>query len=569
MSGLSRLTTLTMRSTSTERTKMGKVVEAELLLKGTDKTGAAFAGVIKHAEELQAKLRGINYGAGNAALAEQGAEIRKNNSLLRAELALTQTINRAQLAGNTALAERATLFGRMRSHVQGIAAVGGMGWMIGGLASGRLAHAAAKDTGDFAHQRALLGAGGMTPAEVAKAERVAMALRVPLMSAADNIKAIGELRMVFNSTDHAIEHVGALQRAAAMMKAMNPQRDAEIESYNLARALEIKGVSSDPAHFNKLTNMMVQAINASHGKITGSEFFEFTKYTRGGANRLSDEFYTRVAPTLIQELGGHSAGMALSSFRQTLVGGKMTNRAAEEFVRLGLIDPKAVIHTKTGSVKGVRPGGLVDSALANENPYAWIQGYLKPALSKAKITDNNKIAEELAHLFGNRFAEQMASILLNQSQRIEKDWGLIAGAPSSEYLEKILAEDPQAAASNMSKAINTLLASLGGPLVQPAIDGMNKVSGWARSFADSYATFATEHPNAAKNASGAAAIGLGYASLKGFRATWGLLSGSTALKGSAAALAQSAVALDAAAVRLGAGGAVGNAVAGGAAAGNG
>ncbi len=524
---------------------MGQILEAELRLVGNDKTAALFAGVIKHAEEMKRALAGAaGVKLDDAGARARAAALRQSTTALRAERLAAMEVARAYAAGNEAIVARGTLMQRMSKRFPAFASVAGMGWMAGGIASGRLAHSIAHDTADFAHQKALLeSSSGMKPEEVSRAIDQSLRLRVPGLSAAENLKAIGELRMVFGSTEHAIEHLAAVQRASAIMKAVNPQMDGENESYNLARALELKGVSSDPKHFTRLANMMVQAVNASRGKVTGSEFFEFTKYARGAAARLTDQFYTRVAPTLIQELGGHSAGMALSSFRQTLVGGKMTNKAAEEFVRLGLVDPKAVIHTKTGSIKGIRPGGLVDSALANQDPYAWIQGYLKPALAKSKITDPDKIAEELAHLFSNRFSEQMASILLNQSQRIEKDYGLIEGAPSVEALEKLRESDPQAALHDLSTGITSLLAALGSPMVGPAVAVMNKMADGARNLAERYANFAKANPGMALEATGLGAAGLGYVGLKGAQATFGLLTGATALKGSAAALDGSAAAL--------------------------
>lgn len=532
---------------------MSQILEAELRLVGSDKTAAAFAGVIKHAEELKRALAGAaSFKLDDAGARERAAAIRQSTAALRAERIAAAEVTRAYAAGNEALTARATMMQRMAQRFPAFAQVAGMGWMAGGIASGRVAHSIAHSTANYAHQKALLESStGMSRDEVDRAVDQAFRLRVPGISAADHLKAIGELRIVFNSTEHAIEHLAAVQRASAVMKALNPHMDAENESYNLARALELKGVSTDPEHFMRLTNKMVQAMNASRGKITGSEFFEFTKYARGAAGRLTDDFYTRVAPTLIQELGGHSAGMALSSFRQTLVGGKMTNKAAEEFVRLGLVDPRYVIHTKTGSVKGVRPGGLVDSALANQDPYAWIQGYLKPALTKAKITDPDKIAEELAHLFSNRFSEQMASILLNQSQRIEKDWKLIEEAPSTESLEKLRGTSPIFAAHDLSAAIDTLLSSLGNPMAQHAIATMNQMADGARYLAERYAHFAKSSPLGAELTATLGAAGLGYVGLKGVQATFGLMTGATALKGSAAALAQSAAALDAAAAKLG------------------
>ena len=48
----------------------------------------------------------------------------------------------------------------------------------------------------------------------------------------------------------------------------------------------------------------------------------------------------------------------------------MSNKAAGEFVRLGLVDPTKVIRTSTGSVKGIEPGGVRGSATFQQDPYA-------------------------------------------------------------------------------------------------------------------------------------------------------------------------------------------------------
>ncbi len=259
--------------------------------------------------------------------------------------------------------------------------------------------------------------------------------------------------------------------------------------------------------------------------------------------------------------------MALASFRQTLVGGKMTNKAAEQFVKLGLIDPAAVIKTKTGSVKGVRPGGIVGADLASENPFEWVQKYLKPALDKKGITDPNRISEMLAHLFGNRFSEQMANILLNQQQRILKDRGLIEHAPGSEATDKLRAADPKVALMDLAAGLNSFLSALGSPLAGRAAHVMNALADSARYLGSGMASIAKHDPLVAGMLSGAAVGGLGYVGIKGMQSMFGMFTGATALKGSAAALSSSAAALDAAALRLGGAGAVDLAtkVAGGAA----
>jgi len=535
---------------------MGQVLEAELVIKGSDKTGSMFAGVIKHVEETKKAFAGLsNTALNDPKIKQMTRDLRTQSSVLRAQNSAWRAINESVALGNRELEARAGLMKRMTASVHKIAHLGGMGWMVGGMASGAFTHRTAHDAAEFAHQRAALAIGGMNPAEVKEAVGRAYQMRVPGMSAADNLRSIGELRMVFGSTAEALEHVGSVQRAAAALKAINPSMNGESESYNLARALELKGVSNDPAHFNRLNNMMVQAINATHGKVNAEEFMAFTQYAGSGTARtLSDEFYTRVAPTLIQEMHGNTAGRALATLRRQLVGGHMQVSAATEWMKLGLLDRHRVEFDKIGHVKKVHPGALVGSEEFVSDPYAWIHKYLTPALKRRGITDEKQVAIELANLFSDRYAENMATILLTQKQRIEKDRGLIAGAPGTESAEYAKTHDPIAAANDLAASVNTLLAAFGSPLAKPAIEGMTKLSDWMHDLGGIFGQFARKHPFRAAGVSGFGALSAGYVGFKGFQALWGLGTAGPALNASAAALDGSAAALDAAAAKLAAGG---------------
>jgi hypothetical protein len=540
---------------------MGQILESELVIKGSDKTGPAFAGVLKHAQELKSQLAGLNSmrigGADFQAAAKAAQQAAAGVRNLRIA---EQEVARSVALGNAAMETRVGLIGRMQRGMQGMAQMSGMGWMIGGLASGRFARSVARDTGEFEHQRAMLAVtSGMSPAEVAQAERAAMAARVPMMSAADNLKAIGELRMVFGSTEHALQNFVSVQRAAAMLKAINPEGDSEQQAYDIARSLELKGVSNDPAHFNRLNNQMIKAINASRGKITGEDYLSFMRTAGTGTTRtLSDDFFTRVAPTLIQEMHGNTAGRALTTMRRQLVGGHMQLQSAGEWMRLGLLQRDHVELDKIGHVKRIHPGALVNSDLFERDPYAWVQKYLAPSLKKKGINTDEKIATELATLFSDRYAENMATILLMQKQRIEKDWKIIDEAPVAEAVDKMRTHDTKTAFADLSAGINTMLGAFGSPLAGEAIWVMNKLADGARGLASASDAFKRSMPVTAGMLTAAGGAGLTAVSVMGLRAGFGMLTGSTALKGSAFALSNSAAALDAAAARLGGGGVLSN-----------
>jgi hypothetical protein len=75
---------------------------------------------------------------------------------------------------------------------------------------------------------------------------------------------------------------------------------------------------------------MAKALNVFGDTLRPTDYYEMFKYGRAATNALSDDFMLKTAPTLAQELGGSSAGKALSSFYTQFVGGKMSNKAVEQ-----------------------------------------------------------------------------------------------------------------------------------------------------------------------------------------------------------------------------------------------
>ena len=79
----------------------GKILEAELRITGKDGTGAAFAGVLKHAEELKKTLAGMQgMRIGGADFAAANAAIKEQTTLLRSERIAAQEVTRSIAAGN-------------------------------------------------------------------------------------------------------------------------------------------------------------------------------------------------------------------------------------------------------------------------------------------------------------------------------------------------------------------------------------------------------------------------------------------------------------------------------------
>lgn len=419
-----------------------------------------------------------------------------------------------------------------------LAAAGAMGAVAGGAglaAVGKLVSAGSRLVHEQALFQAAIKDSGLTQQEIAQQTALATGQAFKTANAvlgsgvSENLKTLRELRTVFGgtqgataaaartATEEASRYLDVVTRAKIVMGSLLG-KDKGDQAFDMAKALEIKGVSTDPAHFLALLNDMVKASVASGGKVLGSDFLQAFKYGRTATQGWSDRFVLEVLPTLIQELksggggGGRSGpGNALMSAFQAVVGGTMSNKAAAEFVRLHMVAPRAVIHTTTGNVKGIKPGGIVGAADFQADPYDWVQRYLVPALAHAGIKSMDAIREEVAHLFANRTAQQIMTMFATQQARFEKDRELNKGAAGIDAYKGLLAHDPTLQMKAFREAWDNLMTALGAPLVDTAM----KMLGSLTNALNGLAQWAAKHPDVVRGIVGLTAALSGLAAVGG------------------------------------------------------
>jgi hypothetical protein len=143
---------------------------------------------------------------------------------------------------------------------------------------------------------------------------------------------------------------------------------------------------------------------------------------RGGASvqGLSRDGLFNVS-TLVEELSGATTGTALMSMYQALVGGVMKQSAMTEFQRLGLLEEGKYTQDKKGKIKlGV--GANVLGKMMQDDPLKAADKLAEAMRGVGINTDNiNAVNEELTILFGNRKAQQLMSLLINQRQQVVKE----------------------------------------------------------------------------------------------------------------------------------------------------
>lgn len=315
-----------------------------------------------------------------------------------------------------------------------LAAAGGMAATVG--VAGMMGFAKLIEAGaKVQNQQQLMLAAGISNQQVAEATAAAWQTTAKVMGTGvvDNMKAVQDLRIAFASasangnvalaSSDAIKYMPLLQQAKMVVQAQLGQ-DSGDQVYDYAKSLEMIGATMDPKRFATLLDAMTKASLASGGRVSGAGFFSAIKYGRSAAQGWGDDFIGDVLPLLIQEMGGGGGGSggpgnALMSAYQTVVAGKMSNKAAEEFAKFHLLNKGSVIYTTTGDVKGVRAGGVKGSDLFQDNPYQWVQQVLMPALKAQGVTDPAAIRQDIAYLFGNRTASQIMDMFATQQARFQ------------------------------------------------------------------------------------------------------------------------------------------------------
>lgn len=320
---------------------MGTILEALAVIKGKDATGGAFdavaAKINRIARAANALNRDVQKQLNMAALVDrQGARLERASNTIGSG---------ARMAAGAAAA-----YGASR-------------------AVSALARETVRVSSDRAHEETRMSAAGMTADEIKEANDLAgaMSMKYKSISQTDAMHTARNIRSVVGNFEEATKILDPLMRLRVVALGAHPEKAEELgEDFDkLVKGMEIKGVTQDLEKFNHYIDGMAKAVNVFGDTLRPTDYYEMFKYGRAATNALGDDFMLKTAPTLAQELGGSSAGKALSSFYTQFVGGKMSNKALEQALKYGLItDESKVIKTSTGNVKGVLPGAFAGHILA-------------------------------------------------------------------------------------------------------------------------------------------------------------------------------------------------------------
>jgi len=432
---------------------MGTILEALAVIKGKDSTGGAFDAVAQKIARISRAANALNRDVQKQLNLAAGAE--------RAATRMERVSSRIGHGAKMAAAGAAAYEGSRAVHA--------------------LARKTAESSSDRAHEKVRMSASGMHDHEIKEAAALASQIskKYPSVSETELMHTARNIRSVTGSFEEATHILEPLAKLRVVALGAHPEKAAELnEDFDkLVKGMEIKGVTQDLAKFNHYIDGMAKALNVFGDTLRPTDYYEMFKYGRAATNALSDEFMLKTAPTLAQELGGSSAGKAISSWYTQFVGGKMSNKALAQLLEYGLItDESKVIRTSTGNVKGVLPGAIAGQEYlqpGNTDPYAWVNKILIPKLAEKGVTDPSKVQEVIAAMASQQTAAQMMSIFATQQSRIEKDKRIVEHADGVDAAEKFQKGDPKVIRKSIESQVENVLANTTDGMMPAITGGMN------------------------------------------------------------------------------------------------
>ncbi len=402
-------------------------------------------------------------------------------------LSLTNHVSRGLMlmAGDFAKTEaQASALQKRISSIQNDAIKGGL-FLAAGAGMLSLFKVPLEEAKKFEAQVGKFKLFGMSDAQNAEAVKFAKAMDIMGSSARENMKLITEAQGVFRESGHSGSSALEGAKLAAPMLAkinfatasLDDESKGKMRSQSMAmlRFVEMRGGLKDAKTFNDIADSGWKAIQSSGGNVNWEQLRQFQ--ARGGvaAQGLSDRaLYGQLEP-IIGELKGATAGTALMTAYNRLIGGvRIPNQVAHLLADNGLWDAKKVTWNSQGGIKSFNGNPLKDMDLLTKAPADFYEQKILPMYAKmnnGKGLDQAERNRENLMIFG-RTGGAMFSLIDRQMATIHK---------SVDAWEKALGVDKSVDVAGNTLAgkevdlhakFNTLMLALGDSVLPLAVKGL-------------------------------------------------------------------------------------------------
>lgn len=288
---------------------------------------------------------------------------------------------------------------------------------------------------------------------------------------------------------------------------------------SIMRFIDMRGLTNNEADFRRGLDLAQKLVTGSGGAIKFGDLESFAK--RGGTafKAMSDDGLLYMA-TVMQEMGGASAGTGLMSAYQNLVAGRTTKKAMAALQDLGLAKLGYIDHGLVGGkpYRTLQISDMQDRDLLRENFPLWVMKNVIPALEKKGINDVGAQAAVVNDILSNRTGSSLGVNFATQFLQTLRDKKLTENAMGAQGTIDIYKNSPAGKMANLQANWKNLLLELGENILPIAIKGVEGLNSVIRAFIK----FSREFPTLTKW------LTIGFGVLSGIVAAGGVLMLATA-----------------------------------------
>lgn len=357
-------------------------------------------------------------------------------------------------------------------------AVGGV-MFAGGLAIASLFKAPLDEAKRFQNEVQRFRSLGLGDAVTKDAVKFASGLNTYGTSIRENLGLLRDAQTVFGDMKDAKFVTPLLSKMKFANAALYGDEGGAMKDkafMDMLKVIEMRGGLASESAFVKQADMVQRVQTATGGRVGANEFLNFIKTGGVAAKGLRDDIFYYGMEPLIQEMGGQRVGTGLMSAYQNLVQGRTTTRAANELMRIGMLDPRMVEYAKDGRIKQVKPGALAGGDLMISDPMKWMQSVMLPAFAGKGITGRQDVLNEIGAIFTNRTASQLFSTMYLQQQQVEKNYRLNKNAAGIDELDRNAKNSLTGKEIEFHAKWKNLMLTLGQTVLPLAIAALDKIN---------------------------------------------------------------------------------------------
>ncbi|QRE78243.1 hypothetical protein [Methylobacterium aquaticum] len=337
----------------------------------------------------------------------------------------------------------------------------------------RLARTGARTAGQSEMETARGRAVGLTPEEdkIGLDRANALSKQFPSLNPTELRELYRALHVnLGGNAKAASDTLEPVARSQVMLQNFRTRDEAQSDLARIIRGAENMGISDDPKKFEVYLQGATKGMQLFGDTLRGEDYYQYAKTGRLAVAGLNPRFLGAIAPSIIDDMGGPSAGQAHYTASNAVVAGRMKKESKAAAKSFGLMG---------------KDGRMIGRDTFQQDPFEWALKVLEPALARKgkgfDPNDSGKFVDTLTTIFNDRNAAEFIGKLVTKQGELKRNEERFTKVRGLEDAEKVRRENPAVALEGAKTQGAQLLGEALAPAINPATVALNGLADAAAS----------------------------------------------------------------------------------------